>query len=122
MLPLSGIKVVEIGQALAGPYAGEILATLGADVIKIERPEGDDARGWGPPFWQGASTVFTTVNRNKRSITLDLKDARSVAWLTDYLGGVDVLLHNLRPGVMEELGLGGERLTQLHPRLVYATL
>jgi crotonobetainyl-CoA:carnitine CoA-transferase CaiB-like acyl-CoA transferase len=122
MLPLSGIKVVEIGQALAGPYAGEVLATLGADVIKIERPEGDDARGWGPPFWQGASTVFTTVNRNKRSITLDLKDAASVAWLKDHLAGADVLLHNLRPGAMEELGLDAPSLTARYPRLVYGTL
>ena len=122
MLPLAGIKVVEIGQNLAGPYAGEILATLGADVVKIERPEGDDARGWGPPFWQGAATTFQTVNRNKRSVALDLKDARAVAWLEDYVAGADVLLHNLRPGAMEELGLGAERLTRLNRRLVYCSL
>jgi crotonobetainyl-CoA:carnitine CoA-transferase CaiB-like acyl-CoA transferase len=122
MLPLAGIKVVEIGQNLAGPYAGEILATLGADVVKIERPEGDDARGWGPPFWQGAATTFQTVNRNKRSVALDLKDARAVAWLEGHVAGADVLLHNLRPGAMEELGLGAERLTRLNPRLVYCSL
>jgi len=122
MLPLTGIKVVEIGQNLAGPYAGEILATLGADVIKIERPEGDDARGWGPPFWQGTAAIFHTVNRNKRSITLDLKDAHAVAWLLRYLEQADVLLHNMRPGAMEELGLGAERLRALNPRLVYCAL
>jgi crotonobetainyl-CoA:carnitine CoA-transferase CaiB-like acyl-CoA transferase len=122
MLPLAGIKVVEIGQNLAGPYAGEILATLGADVVKIERPEGDDARGWGPPFWQGAATTFQTVNRNKRSVALDLKDARAIAWLKGHVAGADVLLHNLRPGAMEELGLGAERLTRLNPRLVYCSL
>src|SRR3990172_2473008 len=75
MLPLEGIKVVEIAQNLAGPYAGAILAALGADVVKVERPDGgDDARGWGPPFWRGTSPAFLTMNRDKRSITLDLKD------------------------------------------------
>ena len=122
ILPLAGIKVVEIGQNLAGPYAGEILATLGADVVKVERPEGDDARSWGPPFWQDAAAIFQTVNRNKRSITLDLRDAACSAWLKDYLADVDVLLHNMRPGAMEELGLGGAALTAQHPRLVYASL
>jgi crotonobetainyl-CoA:carnitine CoA-transferase CaiB-like acyl-CoA transferase len=122
MLPLTGIKVVEIGQNLAGPYAGEILATLGADVVKVERPEGDDARGWGPPFWRGTAAIFHTVNRNKRGITLDLKDARAVAWLMKYLEEADVLLHNMRPGAMEELGLGAERLRAHNPRLVYCAL
>lgn len=122
ILPLAGIKVVEIGQNLAGPYAGEVLATLGADVVKVERPEGDDARSWGPPFWQGAAAIFQTVNRNKRSITLDLRDAACSAWLKDYLADVDVLLHNMRPGAMEELGLGGAALTARHPQLIYASL
>ncbi|HWI26502.1 MAG TPA: CoA transferase [Stellaceae bacterium] len=122
ILPLDGIKVVEIGQNLAGPYAGEVLATLGADVIKLERPQGDDARGWGPPFWQGTAAIFQTVNRNKRSITLDLKDPKSIAWLRGELAATDVLLHNMRPGAMEELGLGAEALTAEYPRLVYASL
>lgn len=122
ILPLAGITVVEIGQNLAGPYAGEVLATLGADVVKVERPEGDDARGWGPPFWQGAAAIFQTVNRNKRGVTLDLKDGACVAWLVDYLADVDVLLHNMRPGAMEELGLGAAALTARYPRLVYASL
>ena len=73
MLPLQGVKVVEIGQNLAGPYAGEILAMLGAEVVKIERPEGDDARGWGPPFNAGHRRSFHAVNRNKRSVVLDLQ-------------------------------------------------
>ena len=122
MLPLAGIKVVELGQTLAAPYAGEVLATLGADLVKVERPEGDDARAWGPPFWQGTAAIFQTVNRNKRSITLDLKDPRCIAWLKDYLSQADVLLHNMRPGAMEELGLGAEALTARHPRLIYASL
>jgi crotonobetainyl-CoA:carnitine CoA-transferase CaiB-like acyl-CoA transferase len=122
MLPLAGIKVVEIGQNLAGPYAGEVLATLGADVVKVERPEGDDARGWGPPFWRGTSAIFHTINRNKRSIALDLKDPSAVAWLKDYLAEADVLLHNLRPGAMAELGLDAESLCARNPRLVYCSL
>jgi crotonobetainyl-CoA:carnitine CoA-transferase CaiB-like acyl-CoA transferase len=122
MLPLAGIKVVEIGQNIAGPYAGEVLATLGADVVKVERPEGDDARGWGPPFWRGTSAIFHTINRNKRSITLDLKDPSAVAWLKDYLAEADVLLHNLRPGAMAELGLDAESLCARYPRLVYGAL
>ena len=76
MLPLTGVKVVEIANNIAGPYAGYILAMLGADVLKVERPEsGDDARGWGPPFWHDTSATFHALNVNKRGITLDLKDA-----------------------------------------------
>ena len=86
-LPLAGVKVVEIAQNLAGPFAGEILARLGADVVKLERPEGgDDARGWGPPFLDDLSPVFHAANASKRSITLDLRDSAAVAWLIEYRG------------------------------------
>jgi crotonobetainyl-CoA:carnitine CoA-transferase CaiB-like acyl-CoA transferase len=123
MLPLTGVKVVEIANNIAGPYAGYILAMLGADVLKIERPDGgDDARGWGPPFWRGTSATFQALNVNKRGITLDLKDPGRIAWLKDYLKACDVLVHNLRPGVMEELGLGSETLRQANSRLVYCNL
>ena len=123
MQPLSGIKVVEFANNIAGPYAGYILAMLGADVLKIERPEsGDDARGWGPPFWRGTSATFQALNVNKRGITLDLKDSAHIAWVEDYLKGCDVLVHNLRPGVMDDLGLGSEAITRLNPRLVYCNL
>ena len=74
MLPLEGVRVVEIAQNLAGPMVAEILAHMGADVIKVERPEGDDARRWGPPFFNGTSPGYLAVNANKRSITVDLKD------------------------------------------------
>ena len=122
-LPLAGIKVVEIAQNLAGPYASEILATLGADVVKIERPEGgDDARGWGPPFWEDPATSFHTMNRNKRGITLDLKDPAAIAWLKDFLSDADVLIQNLRPGTMEEMGLGADIVRKLNPRLVYCSV
>ncbi len=122
-LPLAGIKVVEIAQNLAGPFAGEILAHMGADVVKVERPDGgDDARGWGPPFFAGTAALFHAVNASKRSITLDLKDARALAWLTEYIAGADALVQNLRPGVIEELGLTPEALLARNPRLVYCSL
>ena len=122
MLPLTGVKVVEIANNIAGPYAGYILALLGADVLKVERPEGDDARGWGPPFWRGTSATFQALNVNKRGITLDLKDREQVTWLEGHVKGCDVLVHNLRPGVMDDLGLGSEKLRALNPRLVYCNL
>ena len=121
-LPLEGIRVVEVAQNLAGPMAAEILAHLGADVIKVERPEGDDARKWGPPFWKGVSPGFLAVNANKRGITLDLKDPQAVAWLMDFLAGADVLVQNLRPGSLEELGLGPDVLLARHPRLIYCSV
>ena len=122
MLPLSGVTVVEVAQNLAGPIAAEILAHLGADVVKVERPEGDDARRWGPPFWKGVSPGYLAVNANKRSITLDLKDPKAVAWLTEFLGKADVLVQNLRPGSLEELGLGPKEMLAQHPRLVYCSV
>jgi crotonobetainyl-CoA:carnitine CoA-transferase CaiB-like acyl-CoA transferase len=122
-LPLDGIRVVEIGQNIAGPHASAILASLGADVLKVERPEGgDDARGWGPPFWRGMATTFHAMNRDKRAITLDLKDPAAIAWLKAYLADADVLVQNLRPGVMDELGLDAGTLLALNPRLVYCSL
>jgi crotonobetainyl-CoA:carnitine CoA-transferase CaiB-like acyl-CoA transferase len=122
MLPLEGVKVVEIAQNLAGPYAAEILAMLGAEVVKVERPEGDDARGWGPPFVEGTATSFHAVNRNKRSVALDLKDPRAVAWLKDFVRGRDILVQNMRPGSLEAMGLGAEALRAINPRLIYCNL
>jgi len=123
MLPLSGVKVVEVAQNLAGPFAGRILAQMGADVIKVERPAGgDDARGWGPPFWNGTAPTFLAVNTNKRSVTVDLKNTAEVAWLADFIAGADVLLENLRPGVMDQLGLTADMLRAKNPRLIYCSL
>jgi crotonobetainyl-CoA:carnitine CoA-transferase CaiB-like acyl-CoA transferase len=122
VLPLEGIRVVEVAQNLAGPMAAEILAHMGADVIKVERPEGDDARKWGPPFWKGVSPGFLAVNANKRGISLDLKDPKAVAWLLDFLGTADVLVQNLRPGSLEEMGLGPDALLARHPRLIYCSV
>src|SRR5437899_697582 len=119
---LEGIRVLEIAQNLAGPMAAEILAHLGADVVKIERPEGDDARRWGPPFWKGVSPGFLAVNANKRSITVDLKDRASVAWVVELAGQADVLVQNLRPGALDELGLGPTTLIEHYPRLIYCSV
>lgn len=122
-LPLAGIKVLELAQNLAGPFAGETLARLGADVVKVERPEGgDDARGWGPPFLDGAGGTFHNVNGGKRSIALDLKDPAAVAWVKDHARGVDVVLQNMRPGALDELGLGPDDLLAVNPRLIYCSI
>jgi crotonobetainyl-CoA:carnitine CoA-transferase CaiB-like acyl-CoA transferase len=123
MLPLAGVKVLELAQNLAGPFAGETLARLGAEVVKVERPDGgDDARGWGPPFLEGAGSTFHNVNGGKRSIVLDLKNGDDVAWLKQYAGDFDVVLQNMRPGALDELGLGAEALRALYPRLIYCSL
>jgi crotonobetainyl-CoA:carnitine CoA-transferase CaiB-like acyl-CoA transferase len=121
MLPLDGVKTVEIASNIAGPYAGLILASLGADVLKIERPEGDDARGWGPPFIGDTASIFHTVNLNKRSVALDLKDPAQIAWLKGYIADADVLVQNMRSGAMEALGLGSAAMLELNPRLVYGS-
>ncbi len=121
-LPLAGVKVIEIAQNLAGPYAAEILATLGAEVLKIERPEGDDCRGWGPPFIGGAAATFQTVNRNKQSITLDLKDKAAVAWLRAKLRDSDILVQNMRPGALDALGFDAASLRAENPRLIFCSL
>jgi len=122
MLPLEGIKVVEVAANLAGPIVGEILATMGADVVKVERPEGDDARRWGPPFWKGVSPGFWAVNANKKSITLDLKSADAVAELRTLIAGADVLVQNMRPGALDELGFGSAACLALNPRLIYCSV
>jgi crotonobetainyl-CoA:carnitine CoA-transferase CaiB-like acyl-CoA transferase len=121
--PLNGIKVVEIGQNIAGPYASEILSSLGAEVIKIERPvTGDDARGWGPPFWRGTATTFQAMNHGKKSIALDLKNEKHLASLKELIRTADVFIQNMRPGSLEELGLGADVLMALNPALIYCSL
>jgi crotonobetainyl-CoA:carnitine CoA-transferase CaiB-like acyl-CoA transferase len=126
--PLDGILVVDLTRALAGPHAAMMLGDLGARVIKVENPGGgDDTRGWGPPFVQPEgqpevaareSTYFLSANRNKESITLDLKDEGDKAVLTELLRRADVLLENFRPGTLARLGFGTDVLAALNPRLV----
>ncbi|MGE0808502.1 MAG: CaiB/BaiF CoA transferase family protein [Burkholderiaceae bacterium] len=118
---LNDVRVIEIGQNLSAPYAGRILADLGADVIKVEKPDGgDDGRRMGPPFHGDDSLMFHLSNVNKRSVSLDLKDRIDLSHLIELVGDSDVLLHNLRPGAAESLGLDAATLRAKFPRLIYA--
>jgi crotonobetainyl-CoA:carnitine CoA-transferase CaiB-like acyl-CoA transferase len=125
--PLDGVRVVDLSRALAGPYAALMLADAGAEVIKVERPgKGDDSRGWGPPYVEGngirESAYFLSVNRNKKSVVLDLKSPADIARLERLVRQADVLIENFRPGVMERLGLTEEALERLNPRLVVLSI
>ena len=123
-LPLAGTTVVEFCHSVAGPYAGSILADLGADVIKVESPgKGDYARDWGPPFAHGTSTLFHVLNHNKRGLALDLRDKITAARLKDFiLDRADVVIQNMRPGAIDKLGLGAAALRAAKPSLVYCDL
>jgi formyl-CoA transferase len=121
--PLSGVRVLDLTRVVAGPYCSMFLGDLGADVVKIEQPgAGDDTRGWGPPFAGGESAYYLCINRNKQSLTLDLKSQRAVELLRDLVKAADVIIENFRPGTMERLGLGEKELRELNPRLIYASL
>jgi formyl-CoA transferase/CoA:oxalate CoA-transferase len=115
--------VLDLTRNVAGPYAAMILGELGADVVKVEHPDrGDDTREWGPPFWEGQGPIFLAINRNKRSITLDLKGQEAGGVLTRLATRSDVLVESFRPGVMETLGFGYEWARSINPRLVYCSV
>jgi len=121
--PLAGIRVLDLTRVLAGPYCTMYLGDLGAEVVKVEQPGvGDDTRGWGPPFTGGESAYFLCVNRNKKSLTIDLKSAEGIALVRQLADRADVLIENFRPGAMDRLGLGEKNLRATNPRLVYASL
>ncbi|MFN8524741.1 MAG: CaiB/BaiF CoA-transferase family protein [Chloroflexota bacterium] len=121
--PLTGIKVLDLSRALAGPYCTLMLGDMGADVIKVEMPgSGDESRGWGPPFIEGESTYFMSINRNKRSVTLDLKDERGKRILRQLADRTDILVENFRPGTMDRLGLGYDALRKTNPGLIYCAI
>jgi len=120
---LSDVVVVDLTRALAGPHAAMMLGDLGARVIKVEAPEGgDDSRGWGPPFVEGESTYYLSANRNKESVTADLKSEDGRAFLTKLVQRADVLIENFRPGVLDRLGFSTERLHELNPGLVILSI
>lgn len=122
-LPLEGVKVLDLSRVLAGPYATMLLADLGADVIKVEHPErGDDTRGWGPPFVGGESAYFLSVNRNKRSIVVDLKSEEGFERVKKLASTADVLIENMKRGTLEKLGLGYEALKETNPDLIYCSI
>ena len=121
--PLSGLTVLDFTRVLSGPYCTMLLADMGARVIKLEQPgRGDDTRAWGPPFVNGESAYFLSINRNKESLTLDLKSAAARPVLDSLLERADVLVENFRPGTMERLGLSYELLAERYPRLVYCSI
>jgi crotonobetainyl-CoA:carnitine CoA-transferase CaiB-like acyl-CoA transferase len=122
-LPLEGVTVIELGHSVAAPYAGEILGDLGADVIKIEKADGDDARKWAPPFWYDMSSTFQSLNRNKRSAIVNLRDPHEREALRQLIvERGDVVVQNLRPGSAEELGLDAGTLRRLKPELIYCNI
>jgi len=121
--PLAGIRVLDFSRVLAGPYCSMFLADMGADVVKVERPGlGDDTRQFGPPFSQGMSTYYLSINRGKRSIELDLKSEEGRSTAISLAARADVVIENFRPGVMERLGLGPEVLRKDNARLIYACI
>jgi crotonobetainyl-CoA:carnitine CoA-transferase CaiB-like acyl-CoA transferase len=125
-LPLDGIRVIDASRVLAGPFATMLLADLGADVVKVEPPDGDETRAWGPPWWgdpvDGRSAYFASVNRNKRSIVLDLRAAADRATFDRLLATADLLVHNHRPATAARLGLTAAAVHARHPALVVASV
>ena len=123
MTPLDGLTVLDLTRVLSGPYCTMMLADMGARVIKIEQPgKGDDTRGWGPPFVEGESAYFLSINRNKESVTLDFKQAAGRELLHRLLAKADVLVENFRPGTLAKLGLDYASLAPRYPRLVYCSI
>ncbi len=126
MTPLAGVKVVELARILAGPWAGQTLADLGADVVKVEAPEGDDTRRWGPPFIaQGEDTsaaYFYATNRGKRSVTCDFRTAEGQEMVRKLVADADVLIENFKVGGLAKYGLDYESLKAVNPRLIYCSI
>lgn len=121
---LSDLTVVELGHSVAAPFGGQTLAILGARVIKVENPEnGDDARTWGPPFWEGASSCFQSLNREKLSVTVDFKNDHELAGLKDFIvSDADLVIQNQRPGLLKRFGLDGDSLRKSKPSLIYCNI
>jgi crotonobetainyl-CoA:carnitine CoA-transferase CaiB-like acyl-CoA transferase len=125
--PLDGLKVVELARILAGPWAGQVLADLGADVVKLESPDGDDTRGWGPPFVErsgggGEAAYFHAANRGKRSEVVDFRTPEGQARVRDLIAGADVVIENFKVGGLAKYGLDYESLSRINPRLVYCSI
>ena len=123
MLPLEGVRVLDLSRVLAGPYATMILGDLGADILKVEHPgRGDDTRHWGPPFAGGESAYFLSINRNKRSISVDLKTPEGLEKVRELAAGADVVIENMRRGALEKLGLAYEVLREANPGLIFCSI
>ncbi len=126
MTPLGGLKVVELARILAGPWAGQVLADLGADVIKVEAPEGDDTRRWGPPFidhdGEQAAAYFHGTNRGKRSVVVDFHTREGQAQVRTLVSGADILIENFKVGGLAKYGLDFASLARINPRLIYCSI
>lgn len=122
MKALDGIRVIDLSRILSGPYCTMILADMGADVIKIEPPQGDDTRAWGPPFIDDQSSYFLSVNRNKKSIVINLKTPEGKSILLDLIKTADIVVENFRPGTLKKLGLDYEVLSQVNKRIILASI
>jgi crotonobetainyl-CoA:carnitine CoA-transferase CaiB-like acyl-CoA transferase len=122
MQPLNGIRVLDLSRVLAGPYCTMVLGDLGADVIKVESPDGDETRGWGPPFASGESAYYLCVNRNKRSIVVDFKTDGGREILNQLIQRSDILVENFRPGTLEPYGLDFRRASAINPNLIYCSI
>ena len=122
MQPLNGIRVLDLSRVLAGPYCTMVLGDLGADVIKVESPQGDETRAWGPPFAEGESAYYLCVNRNKRSIVMDFKTAEGRDTLHRLIQRSDVLVENFRPGSLTRFSLDFETSSVLNPNLIYCSI
>ncbi|MGB9828156.1 MAG: CaiB/BaiF CoA transferase family protein, partial [Thermosphaera sp.] len=118
---LKGLKVLDLSHTLAGPFATMVLADLGAEVIKIESPSGDETRSWAP-FVNGESSYYLSINRGKRSLVVNLKDPRGVRIIHELVKRVQVVIENFRPRVAEKLGVDYETLVKINPNLVYASI
>ncbi len=122
-LPLDGLRVLDLTRALAGPFCAQMLGDMGADIVKVEQPGvGDNARGWGPPFQGGESSYFLSVNRNKRSIALNLRHARGAEILRRLVAQSDLLLENFVPGTLDRLGFSYEACREIRPDLIYCSI
>ena len=122
MQPLHGVRIVDLSRVLAGPYCTMVLGDLGADVIKVESPEGDETRGWGPPFAEGESAYYLCVNRNKRSIVVDFKTEEGRTVIHQLIKGSDVLVENFRPGILSRYSLDFETVSAINPSLIYCSI
>src|SRR5215510_5268228 len=121
--PLDGINILDLTRVLSGPYCTMLLADMGARVVKIEQPrKGDDTRGWGPPFIEGESAYFLSINRNKQSVTLDFKKPEGRAILDRLIARSDVIVENFRPGTLDKMGLDYASLAKRHPQLIYCSI
>ena len=119
-LPLIGLVVMELGNSVAAPFCGQILGELGAKVIKIEKPTGDDARKWGPPFWEGSGAYFQSLNRNKESVVCDFHNPEHIDLLKQLIyEKADIVIQNMRPGQVEKLGLDAKSLSFIKPELIF---